>query len=66
MKKPQIPISSMLLLALLLGTGGMLSGQDNDTVRYNEYGVAVKRTMLQAERRNGVLVRVEKDQTARV
>jgi len=65
MKKPQM-ISYVLLLALILGTGGIVSGQDNDSVRYNEYGVAVKRTLLQAERRNGVLVFESKDQKSRV
>ena len=59
-------ISFMLLLAIIIGTGGIVSGQDNDSVRYNEYGLAVKRTPLQAERRNGVLVFESKDQKARV
>ena len=65
MKKPQL-ISSVLLFTLLMGTGGMISGQDKDTVRYNEYGVAVTRTPLHAERRNGVLVFESKDQKSRV
>ncbi|MBP7029172.1 MAG: hypothetical protein KBB24_10940, partial [Bacteroidales bacterium] len=65
MKKPQL-ISSVLLFSLLMGTGGMISGQDKDTVRYNEYGVAVARTPLQVERRNGVLVFESKDQKSRV
>ncbi|MEZ4997005.1 MAG: hypothetical protein R2758_05930 [Bacteroidales bacterium] len=44
----------MLLLAPLAGNRWHKPGQDNDTVRYNEYGVAVKRTMLSGREKNVV------------
>jgi phosphate-selective porin OprO/OprP len=56
----------MLLLIVLMITGGIINAQENDSVRYNAYGVAVSRTPLEVERRGGVLVFESKDQSARI
>ncbi len=54
------------LLAGLLLTSLMAWTQENDTVRYNQYGVRVNRKPLIVEERNGILVFESKDQSHRV
>jgi phosphate-selective porin OprO/OprP len=56
----------MLLAVFIMTTGGMVTGQDKDSVRYNQYGVAVDRTPLDVERRGGILVFESKDQKTRI
>jgi len=65
MKKTQL-IGLLLLSVVFMTTSGIITAQDKDTVRYNQYGVAVTRTPLNAERRSGILVFESKDQTARI
>ncbi len=65
MKKPQL-ISFMLVAVMAMTTGSVIFGQDQDTVRYNQYGVAVKRTPMVVERRGGTLVFETADQRARI
>lgn len=55
------------LMALFVLFGAhFASAQQNDTVRYNQYGVKVNRTPLFVEERNGILVFESKDQGHRV
>lgn len=56
----------MLLFIVMMAGGSIAVGQDNDSVRYNQYGIAVSRTPLVAERRNGILVFESKDGTSRI
>jgi phosphate-selective porin OprO/OprP len=60
-KKLLIP----LLTFCLLTWSGLVSGQENDSIRYNAYGQIVKRTPMTVETRNGVLVFESKDQKTR-
>ncbi len=59
-------ISIALLLFFMITAGNVVSGQTQDSVRYNQYGVAVKRTPLNAELRSGTLVFETEDQSARI
>jgi len=63
MKKTQL-FSFALVVLLLLTSGNLASAQDS--VRYNQYGVAVKRTPLTTEVRNGILVFETKDQMTKI
>ena len=65
MKKPQ-QFSFMLLVVFIITSGSVVMGQDKDSVRYNQYGVAVDRATLDVERRSGGLVFETKDQSARI
>ncbi len=56
-----------LLLALcVMQLGVVAMAQENDEVRYNQYGVAVDRQELKAEARNNILVLESKDQSYKV
>jgi phosphate-selective porin OprO and OprP len=55
-----------LAAMLLLASGSVLTGQVNDTVRYNQYGVKVTRNPLTAEERNGILTLESKDRNYRI
>ena len=56
-----------LLLTSLLLSGSQLFAQSPDTTaRYNQYGVKVARTPLQAEERNGMLILESKDQKYKI
>lgn len=48
--------STILTLGLTLPLTTAVCAQENDSVRYNQYGVAVDRQELQSEARNNVLV----------
>lgn len=59
-------ISFALLLLFGITAGNVASGQKQDSVRYNQYGVAVKRTPLNAEIRSGTLVFETEDESTRI
>ena len=48
--------TAFLTLGALLLISGSMSAQENDEVRYNQYGVAVDRKELHTEARNNILV----------
>lgn len=54
-------LSMLLTAALLLVYGNVMAQEDDDVVRYNQYGVKVDRDVLRAEQRNNVLVFESKD-----
>lgn len=56
----------VLLMAIWL-IGNKATAQEEDTaVRYNQYGVKVNRSRLQAEERNGILILESKDQKYKI
>jgi len=55
-----------LLMTLILSFTVVVSGQVDDTVRYNQYGMKVSRNPLNAEARNGILVFESKDQNYKI
>ena len=55
--------TAFLTLGALLLISGSMSAQENDEVRYNQYGVAVDRKELHTEARNNILVMESKDQS---
>ena len=55
-----------LTLGALLLMSGSIRAQENDEVRYNQYGVAVDRKELKTEARNNILVFESKDQDYKV
>ena len=58
--------TAFLTLGALLLISGSISAQENDEVRYNQYGVAVDRKELKSEARNNILVFESKDQDYKV
>lgn len=62
MKTRKQVLMTTLLLTLLCWSG-LVSGQHQDTVRYNAYGQIVNREVLNAESRNGFLVFEAPDQS---
>jgi phosphate-selective porin OprO and OprP len=57
---------TMLLIILILSGSKAFSQETDTVVRYNQYGVKVNRTALQAEERNGMLVLESKDQKYKI
>lgn len=55
-----------VFMTTAIASGALVKAQNNDTVRYNQYGVRVNRTPLFVEERNGILVFESKDQKHRV
>ena len=55
--------TAFLTLGALLLISGSMSAQENEEVRYNQYGVAVDRKELHTEARNNILVMESKDQS---
>jgi len=55
-----------LFTAIILLYSGIVTGQTDDTVRYNQYGVKVSRTPLQGEARDGILVFESKNQDYKI
>lgn len=64
MKTIKQSLMALLLFTAILGSN-LVSGQENDTVRYNSYGQIVQRVQLTAENRNGILVFESKDQSVK-
>lgn len=64
MKKTNL-FRNVILMTFLMFITISLSGQVNDTVRYDQYGNKVTRTPLAAEARNGILVFESEDQQYR-
>lgn len=64
MKTIKQSVMALLLFTAILGSN-LVSGQENDTVRYNSYGQIVQRVQLTAENRNGILVFESKDQSVK-
>ncbi len=63
MKQPKL----ILILIMFVLSGSQVFSQEPDTaVRYNQYGVKVNRTHLEAEERNGTLVLESKDQKYKI
>ena len=58
--------TAFLTLGALLLMSGSIRAQENDEVRYNQYGVAVDRKELKTEARNNILVFESKDQDYKV
>lgn len=64
MKTIKQSLMALLLFTAILGSN-LVSGQENDTIRYNSYGQIVQRVQLTAENRNGILVFESKDQSVK-
>jgi phosphate-selective porin OprO and OprP len=59
-------ILAALLLIVSISWGSFVRAQDNDSIRYNQYGLKVDRIKLQPELRNGILTFESKDQNYKV
>ena len=55
--------TAILTLGAFLLISGSATAQENEEVRYNQYGVAVDRKELHAEARNNILVLESDDQS---
>lgn len=55
-----------LLLLGMLSWGSVANAQDNDSIRYNQYGVKVDRVKLHPELRNGILTFESEDQKFKI
>ena len=56
----------LLLLLCVMQLGAVAMAQENDEVRYNQYGVQVDRKELKTEARNNILVFESKKQDYKV